>query len=121
MIFTAFIGDIPKEIEEATRIDGASQFQYIRYVLFPLLKVPIVSVIVIMMPIFWNQFLEPYVYLDEGNSTILPLIQNYIGTFSTNYQVTYTAMFISILPLIVVYLLFRKYFVEGVMAGAVKG
>ncbi|MFB0546475.1 MAG: carbohydrate ABC transporter permease, partial [Anaerolineae bacterium] len=75
----------------------------------------------IMLPQFWNQFLEPFVYLDLENTTLLPLIQNFSGVYSTNFQITYTAIFVSILPLVAVYLVFRRFFVEGAMAGAIKG
>jgi len=121
MIMTSFIGAIPKEIEEAAQLDGASQMQYMRHILFPLLKVPVASLVVIMLPQFWNQFLEPFVYLDQSNTTLLPLIQNLSGVYSTNFQILYTAVFVSILPLAVVYLVFRRFFIEGAMAGAVKG
>lgn len=121
MIFTAAIGAIPKEIEDSAMIDGASSWQYIRHILLPLLKVPIVSLIVIMLPLIYNQFLEPYVYLDPKNSTLLPFTQSAVGQFSTNYQVIYSAIFASVIPIVLVYLLFRRFFVEGVMAGAIKG
>jgi len=121
MIFTAAIGAIPQEIEDSAMIDGASSWQYIRHILIPLLKVPIVSLIVIMLPLIYNQFLEPYVYLDPKNSTLLPFTQSAVGQFSTNYQVIYSAIFASVIPIILVYLLFRRLFVEGAMAGAIKG
>ena len=121
MIFTAAIGAIPKEIEDSAMIDGASSWQYIRHILIPLLKVPIVSLIVIMLPLIYNQFLEPYVYLDPKNSTLLPFTQSAVGQFSTNFQVIYAAIVASVVPIVLVYLLFRRFFVEGVMAGAVKG
>jgi ABC-type glycerol-3-phosphate transport system permease component len=121
MIFTAAISGIPKEIEDSAMIDGASSWQYIVHILIPLLKVPIVSLIVIMMPLIYNQFLEPYVYLDPKNSTVLPFIQSAVGQFSTNYQVIYSAVFASVIPMVLVYILFRRFFVEGVMSGAIKG
>lgn len=121
MIFTSAVSGIPRDLEDSAMIDGASRLQYVRYIILPLLKVPIVSVIVIQMPLFYNQFLEPYVYLDSANSTLLPFIQNTAGQFSTNFQVIYSGIFASVLPMIIVYLLFRRFFVEGVMAGAIKG
>jgi ABC-type glycerol-3-phosphate transport system permease component len=121
MIMTSFISAIPKEIEEAAQLDGASQLQYIIYVLFPLLKMPIASLVVIMLPQFWNQFLEPFVYLDQNNTTLLPMIQNLSGVYSTNFQILYTAIFVSVVPLVVVYMVFRRFFVQGAMAGALKG
>lgn len=121
MIFTSAISGIPTDLEDSAMIDGASRLQYVRYIILPLLKVPIISLIVIQMPMFYNQFLEPYVYLDPANSTLLPFIQNTAGQFSTNFQVIYSGIFASVLPMIIVYLIFRRFFVEGVMAGAIKG
>ena len=121
MIFVSAISSIPKDLEDSAMVDGASRFQYIRHILFPLLKVPIVSLIVIQLPLFYNQFLEPYVYLDPSNSTLLPFIQSSVGQFSTNFQVIYSGVFASVVPLVVIYIIFRRYFVQGVMAGAIKG
>ncbi|HUW09454.1 MAG TPA: ABC transporter permease subunit [Anaerolineae bacterium] len=121
MVFTSAIGGIPQDIEDSALVDGATSRQYIRHILLPLLKVPIVSIIVIMLPLIYNQFLEPYVYLDPKYSTLLPFTQSAVGQFSTNYQVIYSAIFASVVPIVLVYLVFRRYFVEGVMAGAIKG
>jgi ABC-type glycerol-3-phosphate transport system permease component len=121
MIFTGAISSIPRDVEESATLDGASRMQYVRHILFPLLKVPIVSLTVIQLPLFYNQFLEPYVYLDPANTTLLPFIANTSGQFSTNLQVIYSSVLASILPLLIVYLIFRRFFVEGVMAGAIKG
>ena len=121
MIFTAAISAIPQDLEESATIDGASRFQYFRYVMLPLLKVPIASLTVIMLPALWNQFLEGYVYLDSGNTTVLPLVMAVGSEFTTNYQMIYTGVFVSIIPLVCVYLIFRRLFIRGVMSGAVKG
>lgn len=121
MIFTAAISSIPKELEDSAQIDGASSWQYVRRIVLPLLRVPIVSLTVIMLPLVYNQFLEPYVYLDPANTTLLPFIQSAVGQFSTNFQLIYSAILASVVPLVLVYLLFRQFFVKGVMSGAIKG
>lgn len=121
MIFASYISTIPRELEESATIDGASRWQYIRHILLPLMKVPIASLTVIVLPGFWNDFLQPYVYLDANNTTLLPLIQSFTGQYTTNFQVVFTGVFVSILPLVVIYLIFRGWFVRGVMAGAIKG
>jgi raffinose/stachyose/melibiose transport system permease protein len=121
MIFTSAISAIPKDLEDSAMIDGTSRLQYVRYILLPLLKVPIVSLIVIQMPLIYNLFLEPYVYLDPANTTVLPFTASAVGQFSTNFQVIYAAVFASVVPMVIVYVLFRRFFVEGVMAGAIKG
>jgi raffinose/stachyose/melibiose transport system permease protein len=121
MVFTTSINQIPSELEESAELDGASRMQYFFKVLFPLMKVPIATVSVIMLPVFWNAFFEPYVYLDSVNTTVLPLIASYGGTYSTNFQIIFTGVFVSVLPLLLVYLLLRKLFIRSVMAGAIKG
>lgn len=121
MLFTAAIGAIPRDIEDSALIDGASRWQYFVHILLPLMKVPIASLTVIRLPSLWNQFLQPYVYLDPKNTTLIPLIQQYSGQYTTNYQVAYTAIFVSILPLVILYIVFRRWFIRGAMAGAVKG
>jgi raffinose/stachyose/melibiose transport system permease protein len=121
MIYTSAISAIPKELEESAMIDGASRWKYFTKILFPLLRVPMAVVVVVMLPAIWNQFLQPYVYLDASNTTLLPFIQQYTGQYTTNFQVIYTGVFISVLPLVIVYVVFRRWFISGVMAGAVKG
>jgi raffinose/stachyose/melibiose transport system permease protein len=121
MVFTTGINQIPAEMEESAQLDGASRMQFFWKVLLPLMKVPIATVSVIMLPVFWNAFFEPYVYLDAANATVLPLIASYGGTFSTNFQIIFTGVFVSVLPLLLVYLLLRKLFIRSVMAGAIKG
>jgi raffinose/stachyose/melibiose transport system permease protein len=121
MVYTAFISSIPRDLEEAAEIDGASTLQYLRHILMPLLKVPIASLTIIVLPSLWNDFMGPYIYLDQHNTTLLPLIQSYTGTYTTNYQVSYTGIFVSVLPLLLIYIMFRNWFIRGVMSGAVKG
>lgn len=121
MIFTSSITQMPTELEESSQIDGATRLQFFFRVLLPLMRVPIATVAVIMLPVFWNAFFEPYVYLDNTNMTVLPLIASYGGTYSTNFQIIYTGVFVSVMPLLLVYLLLRKLFIRSVMAGAIKG
>lgn len=121
LIFTAAITAIPRDLEESAQLDGASRLQYFYRVLLPLMKVPIATVTLIMLPLIWNQFLEGFVYLDTANTTVLPLIQAIGGQYAVNYQMVYTGVFVSILPLLLVYLVFRRFFIEGALAGAIKG
>jgi ABC-type glycerol-3-phosphate transport system permease component len=121
MIFTTSINQVPRELEESAQLDGAGRMGYFWHVLVPLMKVPIATVSVIMLPVFWNAFFEPYVYLDAANTTALPLIAAYGGTFTTNFQIIFTGVFVSVVPLLLVYLLLRKLFIRSVMSGAIKG
>jgi ABC-type glycerol-3-phosphate transport system permease component len=122
MLMTTAIEAIPQELEEAAEVDGANPLQYFFYILLPLMKVPMAALTVIFLPLIWNDFIHPYIYLDQNNTTILPLIQtSYSGQYASNFQVIYTGVFVSILPLVIIYLLFRRWFIQGAMAGAIKG
>jgi len=121
MIFTSAIGAIPRELEESAEIDGASRWQYIRHILLPLMKVPVAGLTVIVLPFFWNAFLLPFIYLDTTNTTLQPFIETFTGQYTTNFRVVFTGVFVSMLPLVLIYFLFRKWFISGVLAGAVKG
>lgn len=121
MVYTSAISAIPGDLEDAAYIDGAGRLRYLVHVVLPLLKVHIASMVVMTLPWTWNMFLQPYVYLDSANTTLIPLIQRFSGEYTTNFQVTFTAIFVSILPLATVYIIFRRWFIRGVMAGAVKG
>jgi raffinose/stachyose/melibiose transport system permease protein len=121
MIFTSYISTIPRELEESAEIDGASRWQYIRYIQMPLMKIPVASVTVISLVWFWNDFLGPFVYLDINNTNLLVLIQNYVGQYATNFQVIYSGVLASVVPVLIVYIVFRRFFVQGAMAGAIKG
>ncbi len=121
MLFTSSVGAIPNDLEEAAMMDGASRLQYFFSVVMPLMKVPVACLTVMVLPEFWNQFLGPYVYLDPANSTLIPLIQSFAGRNTTNYQAVSTGILVSVVPLAVVYVAFRRWFISGVMSGAVKG
>ena len=121
MLFTSFITSIPRELEESAEIEGASRWQYMLRIQLPLLKVPIASLTVVALPWFWNDFLQPFVFLGARNTTLLVLINSFIGQYSQNYQVIYSGVVLAVLPLMIIYFLFRRLFIEGVMAGAIKG
>ena len=70
---------------------------------------------------FWNSFFEPYVYLGSANTTVMPLIARCGGIFTTNFQIIFTGVFVSVVPLLIVHLLLRKLFIRSVMAAAIKG
>ncbi|HEX2908765.1 MAG TPA: carbohydrate ABC transporter permease [Phototrophicaceae bacterium] len=121
MIYTGYISTIPKDLEDAAEVDGANRLQYFRYIVLPNMKIPMATLTVMVLPSLWNDFMGPYIYLDTNNTTLLPLIQSYTGTYTTNYQVSYTGIFISVIPLVIIYILFRNWFIRGAMSGAVKG
>lgn len=122
MLFTSHISSIPKEMKESVQIDGGNHFKYFIHVLLPLCKVPFASFMAIQLPWFWNDLLYPLLFLKPEKYTLTPWINTFIGgQFSTNFQAIYTGLFVSMIPILIVYLVFQKLFVQSAMAGAVKG
>ena len=122
-IFYNFMKTIPKELDESARIDGASTFRGFVSVIFPLLKSVTFTVIVIDVMWIWNDFLLPLLMVNSSNKTKTLVLASYtfIGQMNTKWQYAMTAMVLTVLPSIIVFIFLQKYIVEGVVAGAVKG
>ncbi len=122
-IFYNFMKTIPKELDESAEIDGASTFRGFISVIFPLLKPVTFTVIVIDVMWIWNDFLLPLLMVNSSNKTKTLVLASYtfVGQMNTKWQFAMTAMVLTVLPSIIVFIFLQKYIVEGVVAGAVKG
>ncbi len=119
--FSGFINTVPVSLEDAARIDGASPFTVFRKVVFPLLKAPSVTLLIIMVLRVWNDFMYPLILLQGKNSRTLPLtIYLFKGDYSTQWNVMFAATTLAIIPLMVVYFIFQKKIISGMLSGAVK-
>lgn len=121
MLFTSYIATIPKELKESVNIDGGNRFHYFFSILLPLCKIPFGSYLAIVLPWFWNDLLYGILFLRQDQYTFVPLLNLMQGKYSTNLQAMYAALCISIMPILVIYLIFQKFFVNAQLAGAVKG
>ena len=75
----------------------------------------------ITLPNVWNNMLNGVLYLSPQKQPVTALISSLSGTYATNYQAMYSGLLMSIIPLLIVYLLFQNLFVQSAMLGAVKG
>ena len=118
-----FMSTIPVELDESAMIDGASTFRTFISIIFPLLKSVIVTVIVLDVMWIWNDFLLPLLMVNSSSKTKTLVLASYtfIGQMNTKWQYALTAMSLTVLPSIIVFIFLQKYIVEGVVAGAVKG
>ena len=122
MIFTNYINTIPKELKESVFIDGGNFFDYLFRIVFPLCTTPIGAMLVIQMPIFWNNFLESMLYLtSQRKYTLQVYLRSFIGQTTDDFQALYTTVLLSIIPMIIIYILARKLFVKTLLSGAIKG
>ena len=120
MIFTSYISKIPPELEESVKIDGGTRIAYFFKVLLPLCKPAFAAYAAIHIPLFWNDLLMGLLFLKKSNYTLAPYLQNMQGTYTTNYQVMYAVLSVSLIPILIFYLIFNKMFLEVQLSGALK-
>ncbi len=120
-VFVAYIHSIPRELEEAAIIDGASTWTVFWKVIFPLLR-PINATVGIIACVWaWNDFMLPLVILSDPSAATLPL-QQYVfqSTFNTNYTLAFASYLLAMIPLLVVYVVAQRWVISGVTRGAIK-
>ena len=121
-LYHGFVKGIPQELEEAAMIDGCTQFQVFRYMVFPLLK-PITATVCITNVLWvWNDFLLPLIVLSDNKKYTLLLSTNTLfGQYSSDWTAILSALIIAALPVIIFYAFFQKQILRGISDGALKG
>ena len=113
---------IPKDYEEAARIDGAGFFTTFARVMLPLATPAIAAVAILQFQGAWNNFFWPLVLLQERSHWTLPLgLAQFRGLFQTNWPALTAVVVMATIPILVLYVFFQRYFTAGVAASGVKG
>jgi multiple sugar transport system permease protein len=117
-----FMMGIPKELSDAARVDGASEIQTFWHVILPLTK-PAVTVIAILAAVAaWNEFLLPLLYLQENNKYPLAIgLAFFTSEHDVAYNLLMAASTLIVLPIVIVFILAQRFFIEGITVGGVKG
>ena len=122
LLYSSFLKGIPLEIEEAAMIDGCTPFQTFWKITFPLLGPCTGSMVILNGLGIWNDYLMPYLVLPSGKAkTITVEIAGFVGQYTARWDIVFAGTIISIIPALVIFCAFQKYFVKGVTAGAAKG
>lgn len=122
LLYCSFLKGIPLEIEEAAKIDGCNAFQTFWKVTFPLLGPCTGSMIILNGLGIWNDYLMPYLVLPSGTAkTITVEIASFVGQYTARWDIVFAGTVISIVPALIIFCMFQKYFVKGITAGAAKG
>ncbi len=117
---TFFMG-IPKELEEAAEVDGASRFHVFFRVISPVALPAYASVIIIIFTQVWNEFLLALTLATPRTQTIQLKLTEIKGTFVALYNLQMAAALITLIVPLVFFLALSKYFIKGILAGAMKG
>ncbi len=122
LIFRAFMGTIPRELDEAAIIDGASPMRVFLLIILPLLRPAIVTVVVTSSVTIFNDFVGPLYFLPGAENVTAPLtLYSFISQFSSQWNLLFAdVIVITVIPLIV-FIFFQKQLVSGMMGGAIKG
>lgn len=121
-IMSGFFKSLPGDLDNAARIDGASELQLIRKVLIPLVKPGLAIVSIYSAIPIWNDFFLPLVFLQSPEKkTIMQGLTVFFGQYASQWGVLFAGLTLAALPLIVLYLILSEQFIKGLTAGAVKG
>jgi raffinose/stachyose/melibiose transport system permease protein len=121
-ILRGFFRSLPRELDEAAQMDGASHFVIYWRVILPLAKPALAALFILDFVATWNEFPIALVILQRQEAWTVPLsLQAFQGQFGNNYTEMNAAIVMAVLPVILVYLIFQRHFVSGLVAGAVKG
>jgi raffinose/stachyose/melibiose transport system permease protein len=120
--FSQFIKTIPKEMEEASVIDGCGYLRMFYVIFFPLLK-PITSAVIIQNMIFlWNDLLVPLIMIDKTQlKPIMPRTYMFFGQYYNKWNLAFSVLVLAAIPFLLLFLVLQEQFIRGLSSGAVKG
>lgn len=117
-----FCMGIPNELLEAARIDGLSEYGIYRRIVLPQMGPSLATLTIFTFVTNWNDFMGPMIYLNsEKLKTVQLGIRMFMGQYSTEYGLIMAASVVSLIPVIIVFLLFQKSFVQGIATSGLKG
>ncbi len=117
-----FFLTLPKEMEEAARMDGASSWDVFWRVCLPLSRPALATVAIFSFMSHWNDFVGPLIYLRSPRNYTLALgLQTFQGLYSTDYQYLMAASIVVVAPVILLFFLAQRYFVQGIVLTGIKG
>ena len=118
----SFVRSVPPEIEEAAAIDGSSRLRTIYTIVMPICRPILITVGIIQFFYIWNEFTFSLILINSQELMTIPVgLTLFKGQFSTDYPRMMTAMVLAILPTMIIYFIFSKQIIKGMVAGAVKG
>jgi len=117
-----FFGGLPRDLFESAYLDGASDFKVFRRIVLPLSMPALAALAIFQFLWVWNDLLVALIFLGDPDRAPMTLtITNLVSSFGTSYQLLTAAAFISMALPLVVFFALQRYFVQGILAGSVKG
>ncbi len=116
-----FFMTIPRDFDDAARMDGATYVRIFRQILLPFIQPALIAVGLFQFFFQWNDFFSPLIYLNDPNTYTLALgLTHFIGTFATQWSYLMAATVIIVLPPVIIFFIGQRYFVEGITLTGIK-
>jgi raffinose/stachyose/melibiose transport system permease protein len=120
-ILSEFIAQIPKDLREAGRCDGLSEYSIFFYIVLPLIRSAMATVAVFTMIPVWNDLWFPLLLAPTGGKQTITLgIQQFLGQYITDWNAVLSALSTAIIPVLILYVIFSRQLIRGLTSGAVK-
>lgn len=121
-ILTQFFKSVPRDLEEAAYIDGASQFQIYKDVILPLSRPALLTVFILQFQAMWNNFLTPLLYLNTPRMWVLNVaLSVFRQQYKAAWNLTLVGAVFNAIPVMILFFIFSRYYIEGVSYSGVKG
>jgi len=122
MWMSSFFENVPRELTDAATIDGCSRWQTLWYILWPIAKPAVTTLVVLIFMWTWNEFLLALVMVQNESLRTLPVgLAFFQGKYTANIPLMAAGAIIVALPTVLIYVLFQRFFIRGMLGGAVKG
>ncbi len=120
-LLKGFYDNIPPQLEQAARIDGATRFQAFLFVVMPLSTPGIIATAIYSFVLAWNEYVYALTFINDKSKLTLPVgLERFFTEYATNWPGLMAASFIMSVPVVVLFLVLQKYFVRALTEGAVK-
>ena len=121
-LLTQFLKAVPRELEEAAFIDGASQFRIYKDVVIPLARPAILTVFILQFQGMWNAFMAPLLYLNTPKMWVLNVaISSFQQQYKAQWNLTLVAAMFNAIPVLILFAFFSRYYIEGISYSGLKG
>ncbi|MDC7234704.1 MAG: carbohydrate ABC transporter permease [Spirochaetales bacterium] len=117
-----FFMTIPDEMIEAAKIDGSGEFRTFWQIVMPLARPALIALTILSFTWGWNQYFGPLIYLSETTKQVLAVgITNFKSQYSSNFALQMAGSTLALIPILAVYLIAQKHFIEGIAMSGIKG
>jgi raffinose/stachyose/melibiose transport system permease protein len=121
LVLSTYLRDIPQELYQAMELDGAGHGKIVRALVFPLARPALMTVVIYNALHIWNGFLFALILTQSSEVRVLPMaLWQYEGEYNTNVPAIMAAVFLSVLPIVLLYIFGRRYLLRGLIAGFSK-